>query len=290
MLDVVRVAHVKRRDREEDGGGSGGATAADPPPEPVDEPHRRGPGGDAERPAGGVDPGGVRVVQPLQCRQRRHPPGRPDEREVDADPREQDVEVERRVEEVVRVQRALREAERARHDGHFVRVVDRGEPELQPDQAKCRRHHQDCRQHEVPAGHRFQDVHGFPRVGSSGMSVVTISPAISIVSGGAAAGVDGGRPRIDRNDCSTRISSGRKKPVTASSADITTTTVDPRSRRPATGAAAGQASAAAYAARAATATRVRRPPRTRSDRTAVRTRKRPRPAHRTPPRSPMPRR
>ena len=61
------------------------------------------------------------------------------QRQIDPDPGEQHVEVERRVEEVVRVERAPGEAQRPRHDRHFVGVVHRRKPVLQADDAQGER-------------------------------------------------------------------------------------------------------------------------------------------------------
>jgi len=51
-------------------------------------------------------------------------------------PREERVEVERRIEEVVGVEVAFRKRERARHDRDFIRVVDRRQPVPQTDQSQ----------------------------------------------------------------------------------------------------------------------------------------------------------
>ena len=61
-------------------------------------------------------------------------------------PREERVEIERRIQEIVRIEVPLRERQRARHDRHFVRVVDRRQSIPQTVKPQPQRHGEDQRQ------------------------------------------------------------------------------------------------------------------------------------------------
>ena len=81
-------------------------------------------------------PPGSLKYSPFNSDSEAYPAGQPHECEVAAHPSKEYVEEERWIEEVVRIERAGREAQRARHDRDFVGVVDVGQPVLQPDDAE----------------------------------------------------------------------------------------------------------------------------------------------------------
>ena len=154
----MRIAHVRRCDSQEERRRQPGARSENAPSEHVHEGDGRDTTDDAQRTPGEIDAARIDEELRLERRQRRHETGDPAGGEPGADPREEDVEIERRVEKVVGIEIAGRKGERARHDRDFVGVVDRWQPEGQSRHAQPRREgqHRDERQPPRPlisAGH-----------------------------------------------------------------------------------------------------------------------------------------
>ena len=142
VLHVVRVQHVQRRDGEQQRGRT----------RPASRPLMR----HARAEDAGRDHG--RRAQERRQQTSRHEDARRIEEELALEapndatdrvatardrrqplPREQRVEVEGRIQEIVRVEIPLRERQRARHDRDFVRVVDRRQPVAQPVEPQSQR-------------------------------------------------------------------------------------------------------------------------------------------------------
>ena len=145
VLDVMRVADVQRGHGEEDRRRDRGAMIGQARRQPVERGNRGRAGRDAKRPAGRIDAGRVGEVQLLQRADGRDLAAQPHPRQIHSDPGEQHVEVERRIEKVVRVERPTGKAKRPRHDRDFVRVVHRGKAVLQADDAQAERERADER-------------------------------------------------------------------------------------------------------------------------------------------------
>src|SRR5204862_6346032 len=123
---------------------------------------------------------------------------------------EERVEVELGREKVVRVEVPLPEGERARQDRDFVGIVDGRQPVAQAVEPQGQGDHaRQCQagREAVPAVARRGAHSGTP------MSVATISPAISVLSGAGLVAATGALPR--RMAPSRRNSSAWKNRVTA---------------------------------------------------------------------------
>ncbi len=151
VLDVVRVPHVQRCGREEQRGYERSAAVSKPHREPVEQKNTSRARQDPERTAGRIDSAGVGEIEMGNLRERPDATGKPRPPEIHTDPREEHVEEEGRIQKIVRVQRSLPHGQGPGHDRDFIRVVDRGKAELEPNQPEDKRERADGDQRQYPS-------------------------------------------------------------------------------------------------------------------------------------------
>ena len=142
-LDVVRIAHRDRRDREERRRCQAGRAVVQPAAERVERRHRGDPAQRRQRPPGQEVARGIDEEVALESAERVEEPRDAPGHIEQPLPCEQDVEIQRRVHEVVGVGIALGERERAVQDRRFVRVVDRRQPVGEAEHPEAEREHAD---------------------------------------------------------------------------------------------------------------------------------------------------
>ncbi len=151
-LHVVRVANGQRRHGQQQRRRQTNRRSSDAPAEEKRRRHGCGSDQRGEQPGREHVPGRVDEERVLERGQRREPSETAPHHEVERFPREDRVEVQRRIEEVVRVGVAFGEGERAIENRALVHVEDARQPVVEIPHAQSEGEQRDCGQRrERPA-------------------------------------------------------------------------------------------------------------------------------------------